>query len=207
MPLPLPRRMRPDVKPGHAHNRELARLRAQKMQFAPGALVDVTTNGTFVRPRASVVNRPGGQVNVQQFRIFGVKPDYLECNSYTVSFNGSTRSVTIGSATVLVAKNYKCRRTPFDGHLIPDATVGNISYTYDLTNRPDGTRRTASGQGFTEVQVVIPQYLKSVGTFYDGDLIIAIENPVGGTGVLDASGNEITWLDKNNDGRAWAETI
>jgi len=126
----------------------------------------------------------------------------LICNK--VTFNGTT-TPSAGSEDFNVAKNWKLRKTPFDGK-----TIGTISYTYATSGFAglSATLRTAVRAGITEAQAIVPPYVFFIpNTAYIGDIIYADENPEGGTGVLDENGVEVTWLDQNRDGRAWAESL
>lgn len=202
MGLPLPRRMRPETKPGHANNRTVAHLRANRQSFAPGVLVSRTTVGTFQRAKRVFGSAaPASPSDIKVFRIRQVKPDYLVCNGYSVTFDASgNATASIESTDTLIAKSYKLRTTPFNGQ-----SVGGVQYTYDLSLFPKGDTRTATFQQVSETQLVTPDYVIGFGGSYSGDLILAIKNPQGGTGVKDSTNTEIEWLDLNCDGRVWAE--
>ena len=103
--------------------------------------------------------------------------DYITCD-------------TPSGKSVDVAKPYLLRRTPFDGE-----TRDGITYTYSS----DSARQGDDGAN-TEDQVIVPSYVVN-------DIIFAVRNPVGGTGVDDGESpaTNITYLDLNLDGRAWAK--
>lgn len=118
-------------------------------------------------------------VRVQQFKVVSVQQDYLVCRTW----NGTEQ----GDSDVFVALPYLLRRTPFDG-----AARNGISYSYG-----DNVSRTASLSGEDEAQVMVPSYVA-------GDVIYAVRNSAGGTGVT-ANAAAVQWLDLNVDGRAWAK--
>jgi hypothetical protein len=123
---------------------------------------------------------PGG-VLVQQMKIVSVDGDFLVCHTW----DGTTE----GTDAIKVARPYLLRRTPFDG-----ASRGSISYVY-----VDDQQRTSSKSGEDDItEYVTPNYLAA-------DVIYAIVNHRGGTGVVDDGSLAVGWVDLNVDGRAWAQ--
>ena len=165
--------------------------------WKPGERVDSVMN---LNSRVDVTNRlidgiippqqlkPGGSgLFVRRFRIVSEDGDYLTCNEW----DGETQ----GSVEFIVAKNYLCRRTPFDGS---SRTVRGeeISYTYS-----SDTEREADDGTNTEDQLVVPAYTAD-------DEIFAMKPIAGGTGASYKVGGvdtAIEWLDLNADSRAWAK--
>lgn len=126
---------------------------------------------------------PESLSKVQQFKVVSVQGDYLVCNPYD-SLAAATNQ------TVLVAKPYLLRQTPFDG-----SSRDGVTYTYT-----DGTQRSADDGSETETQLITPSYVS-------GDIIYAIRNISGKTDTYDTLSLIIEWLDLNVDGRSWAEQV
>ena len=126
---------------------------------------------------------------VKRFIVKSVQDDYITCNEM---FDDR-----IGEADVLIAKPYLLRKTPFDG---TDDGRNGYTYAYSTVSGYEHTERTSTKteDDSTEDQIVTPAYVV-------GDEIWAMCNPVGGTGVTDADGKQIVWLDQNYDGRQWAQ--
>lgn len=129
------------------------------------------------RPSAS---GPGSSTKIQQFTISGVYSDYLVCNPY----DGSVDT----TQTVIIAKPYLLRQTPFDG-----GSRNGVSYTYTTS-----VSRSATDGSAVETQSVTPSYI-------GGDIIYAVRNIAGKTATYNAQVEIIEWLDINADGRAWAK--
>lgn len=197
MPLPFPRRANPQTKPGQANNRTVAHLRASRAGFVPGALIDVTTKGTFVRPRIQQAGPSEGGANVRLLMVYDIGVDYLVCRT----FSGST----IGATDILVALPYKLRRTPFHNqsivmHVENPSSNPTVSYVYN-----SNTRRAATTLGQTEQQIIVPRYraIAQMPSGNLGDHIFAVD--VDQSGVVNPSDlTPITLLDLNVDGRAWS---
>ena len=69
-----------------------------------------------------------------------------------------------------------------------------VTFVHDST-----IQRTASATGEDdETQVIVPAYVI-------GDIIVAMQNIVGGNGVKDRDGKALRWMDLNVDARAWAK--
>lgn len=130
---------------------------------------------------------PGVQVARFKIKHFGVAADHLNC----VTWDGTTAGV----ATVLIAKSWRLRKSPFDGQ-----QIGAFVYVY-LSD----TRRlvTHAPSGVFEYQLVIPRYAEFFSAIEDRDEIYATKGPLRGSGVM-YEGEELPWLDLNLDGRAWA---
>lgn len=132
-------------------------------------------------PKYGLFGAGGG--GVTQMIVTGVNNDHLVCRTFLESVQGAT--------DILVAKNYKLRRTPFDGN-----TIGGITYTYSNALAREAT--SASCPSLQEIQEVIPTYLV-------GSDIIYVAQPNGGTGVT-VGATPVIFIDVNADARAWART-
>lgn len=141
----------------------------------------------------------GGGAGVRQLTLIAVFGDYLKCVPV-----GSSPT----SSPIYVAKPLKLR-TSITSEVLDGTTV-----TYSITSN---TTRTASFQGIdpgtglpttiTENQVYVPRYLPQAGAYKGDVIIVQAISPVldsDGSAVQDGSGNNISWLDLNVDGRAWS---
>lgn len=126
-----------------------------------------------------------GSSGSQRFRVKSVLDDHLECVRYDANADSE------GPDTVLVAKPYELRRSPFDGTGAVDYPDGqSISYTYqDLRTRDadDGT--------VVQTEKMTPNY------WIDSQILAS--KPDGGTGVK-VDGSFLVWEDENRGGRHWA---
>jgi hypothetical protein len=117
-----------------------------------------------------------------RFKLKSVQADYLTCRTW----DGTTE----GSTDIYIAKPPKLR------HVASESLVGTTwTYTYSAETGYEDGKRSASDGTNTEKQVVIPVYVI-------GDEIFA-STPDNGTDVT-VSATELTYLDLNVDGRAWA---
>lgn len=142
---------------------------------------------------------------MMQFRVVKAEDEHIVCKQFDRLENISTGS----EANILVAKPYLLRRKPFETGGV-SADRGGITYIYtdkileDLTADPviDAAplEREATDGTDTEDQIIIPSY-------QENDMIFAMRNIVGGTGVLltdeEDQNIDVVWL-AMNDGRAWA---
>lgn len=145
-------------------------------------------HGAVEPPRQVVRTRQTQQVQVRQFRVVAVYGDFVTC----ARLDGTYENEAEDDDQTYVAKPYLLRRTPFDGY-----SRNDISYAYT----DDVTRTATDADDNTETQVVVPSYVF-------GDIIYAVTNVDGGTGVeVDTGKERLTpeWLDINADGRAWAK--
>jgi hypothetical protein len=120
----------------------------------------------------------GGGGQAQMYRLKSVDGDHLNCHTWD--------GVTEGVENVVIRKSFKLRNS------ITQATLDGVLTTYTYAAGVDSLNRirTASAQGSTEAQIVLPRWLVN-------DEIIAISVPVaGGVSIL---------IDRNGDGRAWAK--
>lgn len=153
-------------------------LEARKLNQVVDAITRQEQGAPAIQQRIrSVASLP----EIRQFKITEVFGDHLEC----VPWDG----VAEGAAIAFVARPPTLRASA--------AGRGSITYTGVAT---DGQTRTASDGVDTETQIVIPSYLV-------GDVIYAVRNVVGGTGVTREAGVAVGWLDLNVDGRQWAEDV
>ena len=120
---------------------------------------------------------------VFQAQITAIWSDYLDVVEYREYVTGPP---FVGAQVILIAKPWLLRRTPFDGGM-----WNGISYTYTS----DQTRQATKGPD-SEIQHVTPEYVV-------GDIIYCAGQLYGGSSVI-VSGQLLTALDMNVDGRAWA---
>lgn len=127
---------------------------------------------------------PIAVAEVRQFKVVSVDGDYLIGHRWD--------GVVESGDNVQIAKPYLLRRTPFD-----TLTRDGITYTYD-----SDTARTATNTAEeTESQVIVPKYVV-------GDIIYATHHIDGGTDAYYTEAEasiQLTWLEDNRDGRAWAK--
>lgn len=134
--------------------------------------------------RASEGSAAAAGISVQQFIITATAANYV----IGATWNG----VEQGDESIPIAKPWELRPDVFDG-----GTRDDIAYTFS----GDETRE-ADNLVDTETQVVVPSYLA-------GDVIFAMRNIDGGTGVSitfdDGTSLDVDWLDMNLGARAWAK--
>lgn len=117
-----------------------------------------------------------------RFKLKSVSADYLTCRTW----DGATE----GGTDVYIAKAPKLR------HVGSESIAGTTwNYTYSAESGYEDGKRVASDGTNSEKQVVIPVYII-------GDEIFA-STPDAGTDVT-VGADELTFLDLNVDGRAWA---
>lgn len=146
--------------------------------------------GGVLTPRQII--RSGGKGATIQMKVVALKTDYLECNKW----DGSTQ----GTDLFLVALPFLLRRTDFDsipgtGAAQPERDGRTFKYTTD-------SERVATRieDGKEETQVIVPKYVV-------GDVIYVDQDIVGGTASFAKIGNEefpLTFLDQNKDSRFWS---
>ena len=156
-------------------SRELREMRAE---------IDRLRQMVGTQPSQYARGAAGGSTSVT-IRPFIIKSagagDYVQ--AYT--WDGTTQ----GSSTIVIARPYLLRKTPFNGK-----TVHGIEYTY----LSSVWRRAVYGDE-QEYQVIVPAYNV-------GDMIYALS--IANAYLKDPGGSTLsgcTWLDVNVDGRAWAE--
>lgn len=154
-------------------------LEARKLNQVVEAITRQEQGAPAIQQRvASEVTLP----EIRQFKVTEVLQDYLVC----LPWDG----VAEGTALTYVAKPPTLRAS---------VTARNgITYTGVSTN---GQTRTATSGSDSETQVIIPTYLL-------GDVLYAVRNVKGGTGVTREAGGAdvpVVWQDLNVDGRQWAE--
>lgn len=116
----------------------------------------------------------------RQFYVIQDFDEYLEC--FTLLDGEPTEQ------QVNVAKNWRLRRSSFDGK-----TRAGITYTYI------DQRTRMADNGVTQIFEVI------ISSFQAGDIIIARPFPGGGLTVEDDDENVLIWEDTNRDARDWAK--
>lgn len=118
----------------------------------------------------------------RRMRVKSISNDYLTCRTW----DGTTE----GGSDILVA------RPPMLRHVLANyAAMGITSLT-----SVNAQSVTASDGTTTETWRVTPDYTTNCEVY-------AIRGSRGGTGVTDADGNPVKWLDDNRDGRAWAKVL
>lgn len=164
------------------------------VEIALGSLTIEESDGSpsiafsrLIVPNGTLTDNGGGEAEltfssagVSQYRIKSVQGDYCTCRTW----NGTTE----GGSDVYIAKPYKLRTS------ITGATIDGVSVSYSYAS---SVERTATISGSGENQVVVPRYLAN-------DLIFAASSDHTSVSV---SGTELTLIDINADGRAWAKKV
>ena len=150
---------------------------ASEVRRLSSAIIDLR-----MKPNLKEGGAGGGKV--EQFRFKTMQDDTITC----VRWDGTNEG-----ETVIIAKPYLLRRTPFDGKIktfVTERLPASLTVTYAYSSP---TKRTATiGNGSQEVQFIIPRYVLD-------DVIYAA--PCDGLNL-----GEVRYLDLNADGRAWAES-
>ena len=139
---------------------------------------------TGANPSNQIVTT-GIKPTVQRFRVKSVADDHIVCRTW----DGKDE----GLGDIKVAKPWILRKEPW---ATSGRTIDGDSVTYDYT---DGSEREADNGTTTEEQVIVPRY-------NEDDEIYAMFGILGDTGVV-IDGEELGWLDMNNDGRMWAKKV
>lgn len=142
------------------------------------AIVGAFFTGPYAVGMARFALFGAGGGKVEQSKVVSVFSDYLTCISI--------RSGTSTGTYFAVAKPYKLRRAPFHGQ-----TINGITWTYST----DGSR-LATDSSLSQTEIIVPRYTEGSDLIY----IINADH----TEIADGSGEEITKIDANVDGRAWA---
>ena len=129
-----------------------------------------------VSPNAGIPDGTLPGISVQKFKVSAIRRDYLLCHKY----NG----VTLGDAAYLIALPEPLQYTPF-----ADKTVDGVAYVYPTAK--DYTTRTENGTS----KSITPAYAS-------GDVIYAMNNVIGGTGVT-VGVRSLIWQDMNSIGRSF----
>ena len=129
-------------------------------------------------PKQIVPRGSDAPLQMQQFKIVTIDGDWLVCNP----FNGLAADT---ASSIVVAKPPELRssRTSWNGQ----------TFTYSGSQQ-----REATDGSEDETQLVTPLYVV-------GDILFAISNIIGGTGVTLGDGTPVDWIDQNLAARAWAE--
>lgn|SRR5205809_858770 len=152
-----------------------------------------TSRGTAITTnRTSPATEPE---KIKQYLLIAVHEDHLNC--YEMLRDG------YGTELVYIAKPHGLRKSPWDNH-----TVDGEVYEVD---DDDSTKRTASTGGATEAQRVVPYYVEGFSVIYAAEigdsLNLQVETDPGDPDAIppiEATEEEITLVDLNVDGRAWA---
>ncbi len=172
-------------------------IAALRPMDVPGAKVIRTARGFAIIPEARTVAQQSTPATAAKYVIKEVFGDYYRCRSW----DGTTE----GAADVLIARNYKLRKS------LDNETINGIAWHYsyddsDLTGGKIGLIRSATATGqVTETHVIVPPICTGTDAKNGkGDEIIAM--PIDGNSTAkDALGNPINLEDMNVDGRAWTK--
>lgn len=141
-----------------------------------------------------ILSTGGAGAMIRRFQINTVSGALDMYSEYFIA-----KDIDHGSTLTRIAKNYKLRNS------ITSATIDGTSWTYTYTTPIE---RTATTSGYSEYQRVSPRYLaadyllaENVGqTVLSGSsAMVSVADTISGT-----PGAAITWIDRNEDGRAWA---
>jgi hypothetical protein len=149
-------------------------------------------------PSSQNISPSQNNFTVRQFRVKIEKGDYLEC----VTWDGKKE----GENTVLIAKPYLLRLTPFDSLTNPEyetrVLTEELELKYEYYADNIGKRKAVDtlDDDNTEDQTIVPIYNE------DKDVIFACYGVFGGVGVTEEDNEEniLQWMDMNFDGRYWA---
>jgi hypothetical protein len=181
--------------------------KAGRLMPTPSARVSRTAAGTFIdfQPgRASATLPP-----LQQYRVSGVGPDYLECKTYGISEAGVE---TVGTDTIFVAKPFTLRQTPWHSK-----TIDNRRYSYEgsggvwryvtLLGAPTSSETprfseyfptTTAGQ-IRSNEKVWPEYIPGQSIIYT----LSLQEPVIFPTIAPFGVVPISIIDVNLDARSW----
>lgn len=154
--------------------RLLARCMMGEIVEGPGYRLQQTAKGTILDLRPAAGSTPKQTATLQAFTLVSVQANFITAT------NDST------GVSTLLAKPPKLRNS------ILAQTIDGVPYTYAYNSTVE---RTAMTTGYTEFQRVVERYLA-------GDKIYGMQ--ASATGVVDANGVAIPWIDINVDGREWA---
>jgi hypothetical protein len=152
-----------------------------------------TSRGTAITTnRTSPATEPE---KIKQYVLIAVHEDHLNC--YELTEQG------LQTELIYIAKPHGLRKTPWHNQ-----TIDGETYTFDPT---DSTKRTAATGGATEAQRVVPYYVESFSVIYAAEIgesiNLQVETDPGDPGAIppiSPTEEEITLIDLNVDGRAWA---
>lgn len=132
------------------------------------------------RPPQQIFPSPGDSPPpvIQRLQIVSISGDALVCNP----FDGASADTT---SEIQVAKPPELRRS--------HTSWNGMTFIYST----DQARVATSGAD-TENQSVVPAYVV-------GDVILAADNIVGGSGVTGMDDTDLGWIDLNLAARAWAK--
>lgn len=133
------------------------------------------------RPPQQIFPTPGDVPPpvIQRLQIVSISGDYLICNP----FKGAIADT---ASEIQVAKPFELRRSVVEWQ--------DLTFTYTS----DQERTAFNEDAEEEEQIVVPLYVA-------GDTILAANNIVGGSGVVDAKDQDLGWIDLNLAARAWAK--
>ncbi len=155
---------------------------------AEGDTVLAHFTGTFgtspPTPRYGLFGAGGGS-EVTKTIIQSVGDDHLVCRTIVGS--------VVGTDDILVAKNNKNQRTPWDG-----LTRNGLTYAY--TNNVYRTVTIAASTGFSQIEEIVPRYNVNDVIFAVGTTTAVMTITVGTTPV------GVDLVDMNNDNREFVRT-
>lgn len=168
----------------------------QRVRELTGEGVENASGSIDISPQGLVPSQQiGGRGAAQRlFRVQSVKDDHLVCRRY------DARNDKLGPKDVAVAKPWMLRKSSLDGR--SGVAFHGWSETFDYSYDSDRKRTvTRNSDAETQTEVVTPDYLTDDGSG-NGETIVAVYVP---TGLKDADGKGIVWLDLNEAGRLWAK--
>lgn len=134
----------------------------------------------------------GGGSETHECRIDSLGEDVLYC---TILIS----SIASGDS-IVVAKPYKLRKSPWDGQ-----TVNGLTYVYAINTPSQRTAQTVSGAARTVNHRIIPRYnADSEPSTSRADIILA--HKVSDSIYVTDQSTPVEWIDMNVDGRVWGVT-
>lgn len=150
----------------------------------------VLSRQSGIAPGSQVSLPPVPQMRCQLMQVIDVQIDYIRC--YRADSNGKSDDI------VNVAMPHLLQQTHYQIGQPPNFRISNrkgISYSYATPQK----RTATNADGDEEIQVI-------VGSYEEGDILVAFTGISGGTGVKDLSGEAVQWQDMNIDSRFWASS-
>lgn len=151
-------------------------LMTDRLVSVVGGKLQQTTAGRVLTIDAGA----GGGLKIERLALREVKDDYLVCRSW----DGETE----GDTDIYVAKSPKLRNS------VTEETLDGTDYTYTYSASFVERVSTNTDDDTTETQKIVPRWIV-------GDEVFAIRTP---TSIQTEDADDISLLDLNVDGRAWA---
>lgn len=150
-----------------------------------------STHGTTLEIQAG----GGSGASIRQFRVKSIQNDFYTCREW----NGTTE----GTDDVSVARPFEHRVSNFNGQSVAYSSDGDVfTATYAYTS---ATKRTKTVSGTAETQVLVPYFKDGFHLIYAVNVSAPLTAGPANTPITGPSGDAITLLDLNVDGRAWAK--